>query len=310
MQGRDTISAGLAQPAGTATTASGAGARQADPNPRLARRTLDDLAAGRLALPSLPGIADRLIRLLAGGAATAAEIARIIGADPAITVKVMKAANGTIFRGHKRCRDVESCVVRLGHSAVTHLVTSISLLSVFRSRDPDARQAMTTLWRHSVHVGAVSKVLCDRIEGLDSDQALLAGMLHDIGAIPVIALAAREPDLIADRSGMAITVDRLKGPIGAELLRTWQLSPAIVECARDAEAWLRPARSLGYVDVVQLAQLHAYITEGGRPSGTPPLPETTAFRTLAAHCRMTPELSRQIIADAAREIDAIKALFG
>lgn len=246
-----------------------------------------DVESGRLPLPSLPGVAQRVIEILNQPSCTTQRVADVIATDPAIAAKLLRAANSAVYRGHTPCDSVNGAVVRLGTNAVQHLVTSISLLSVFASKDPEASRRMARVWSHSVRVAATARVLVQRLRRdgraeADPDQALLGGLLHDVGAVPLIDLSARDKEALGPPATVDAEIERLKGPVGALLLERWNFPAALVGVARDAEVWRRPRENpLDLCDLVQVAQLCA----GHGGPGAAHLPgfgASTAFRKLAA----------------------------
>ena len=54
---------------------------------------------------------------------------------------------------------------------------------------------METLWQHSAYVAALSFVLGRETPGIDPEQALLAGLIHDIGSVAAIGGVNRFPVL-------------------------------------------------------------------------------------------------------------------
>ena len=51
------------------------------------------------------------------------------------------------------------------------------------------RRVCNGLWAHSIEVAATSQVLARSVTHLDPEEALLAGLLHDIGALPILSRA-------------------------------------------------------------------------------------------------------------------------
>lgn len=273
-------------------------------------RFREDLEGGRLPLPSLPGVACRVIEVLQRPSCTAQRLAEVIAADPAIAAKLLRAANSPVYRGHTPCESVNAAVVRLGTNAVQNLVTSISLLSVFASRDEAASRRMARLWSHSLRVAATARVLVQRLRrdgrvDADPDQALLAGLLHDIGAVPLIDLSARDPGALGPAHQVEGEIDRLKGVVGALVLERWRFPAALVTVARCAEKWQRARETpLDLCDLVQVAQLCAGHA-GPAGAGLPGFGACTAFRKLAAE-GLRPHECLQILDESRTAIRAVE----
>ncbi|HDJ85589.1 MAG TPA: HDOD domain-containing protein, partial [Chromatiales bacterium] len=112
---------------------------------------------------------------------------------------------------------------------------------------------------------AIARVLAARIPGLSPDQAMLAGLLHDIGVLPILTHAENSPQLRGDM----ITLDRLvveyHPQIGAKILSSWKFPPSLVAVAAEHENLQRdPDGPPDLVDVVIVANLQSYL--GGTPN--------------------------------------------
>ncbi len=80
---------------------------------------------------------------------------------------------------------VKSAVSRLGLSRVQNLIIGLSIAqSMMKTQDLD--NYFKQCWQQSNHVAAISYVLAQQKSTIDLEQALLAGMIHNIGALPLI----------------------------------------------------------------------------------------------------------------------------
>ena len=107
---------------------------------------------------------------------------------------------------------------------------------------------MMAIWKHSREVAALSFVLAKITPGFNPEHALLAGLLHDIGAIPIITYADKHPDILEEKCDLDLLINQLKGEVGAAILTKWNFSEDLVATAREAENWLRqPGENLSTV---------------------------------------------------------------
>ncbi len=142
---------------------------------------MGELKAGRVALPSLPSIAVKIRRAIAGDDFDMGKLATIIGADPAIAARLIKVANSTVFRGESLCDSLKAALVRLGAERSQNIVTSLALRGLFHADQSHIRDRMLKAWQHAVEIAATSAVLARLSPGLGEDRALLVGLLHEIG---------------------------------------------------------------------------------------------------------------------------------
>jgi len=269
----------------------------------------DDLINDRLVLPSLPDIAIRIRHLIDQQEASVQQVARLVQTDLAISAKLMKIANGALYHG---LRPVESClqaVSRLGLESTRNLVVGFVLRNLFEEKIHSAlltRRAQQ-LWAHSVEVGAIAQVLAEVTPGMSPDEALLVGLLHDIGELVILSYAGNDRQLAEDSASLQRVITELKGELGGAILREWDFSEAFITAAEEAEKWRRdPAPEPDYCDIAIVAQLHSFMGTP-RMQGLPHLGEVPAFCKIA-HGELTPEMSVQLLDQAKTQISEVRHL--
>jgi HD-like signal output (HDOD) protein len=166
---------------------------------------------------------------------------------------------------------------------------------------------MLQLWRHSRRVAAIAYVLARLSPGLVADQAMLSGLLQNIGAIPLLCAAAKYSELLEDPEKLDRLVDALKPEVGALILRNWNFPQSAIDTVLQGDKWFRhTAQAADYGDLVIVAQLFSYI--GTRKMQRLPAPDLSpAFHKIAAG-KLNPLLSMSIINEAEKEIHAIEDL--
>lgn len=269
----------------------------------------DDLSNDRLVLPSLPDIAVRIRHLIDQEGASVQQVAKLVQTDLAISAKLMKIANGALYHG---LRPVESClqaVSRLGLESTRNLVVGFVLRNLFKEKIHNAMLAryVQRLWEHSVEVGAIAQVLAEVTPGMSPDEALLVGLLHDIGELVILSYAENYHELAEDPAALQRVITELKGELGGAILREWEFSDAFVTAAQEAEKWRRdPAPEPDYCDIAIVAQLHSFMGTA-RMQGLPQFGEVPAFCKIA-HGELTPEMSVQLLDQAKAQISEVRHL--
>ena len=213
----------------------------------------EDLEYDRLILPSLPEVAVKVREAVSRSTVPAREIARLIAVDPALSAQVMKVANSAFYPGRSPARDLTAAVVRLGGEAVRNLVLVIVAAQLFQAkRAPEVSRHLKRVWEHSLLVASLSRAIARRVAGLDEEVALLAGLIHRIGVMPVLDWAVKIPHFRDKPARLERLVDRFHAEIGATILAGWNYPEVLVQVVAEHAA---PAacRDPGYVGVVALA---------------------------------------------------------
>ena len=267
-----------------------------------------DLQHDRLAVPALPDIVLRY-RNIVNGDADVRRIKALIQTDPALTALLMKVANSAVYRASKPIGTIEDAIVRIGLKALQNFVIGFAMRKLFKTKSPHIKTQMEHLWTHSTEVAAISYVLAKKIGKFNPDHAMLLGLLHDVGTLPVLSYAELFPAIASDEQELAATIKALHGDVGGLIMTKWNFPDDFAQVAKEADDWQRDhAGFADYCDVVLIAQLFSFM---GKHIGhdTPPfdarvLPELTtlpAYRKLGLG-ELSPENSIAILHNAKEEI--------
>ena len=221
-----------------------------------------DLKANRLKLPTLPQAALKVSHVVDSPDASAKKVARIVGADAALSARLIQAANSPLLRGNAAVENVQAAVARMGMKTVRNLTTAFLIRQMFRSRHATLKQRLSHIWSHSVHVAAISYVLALRFTDLKAEEAMLAGLVHDIGKLPIVAKAEDHPELVHDPETLDELSARLHPTLGKLILQTWHFAPEFVRVAAEHDNLQRRSETLDLTDIVTVANLHSYTGNG------------------------------------------------
>lgn len=277
-----------------------------DSNPLLLR-CQQDMQSEALTLPTLPDISLKIRKAINDNKANNTKIARVVQIDPAITGRLIHIANSPFYLGRKKIESCPEALTRLGLKAAQHFITSFALKSVFVGKSLYIRKRMQDLWAHSSYVAAICAVLAHKTRGFDPDRAMLAGLVHDIGAVPILTYADRHPELGREPSHIEQTIQELRATIGVIVLRKWNFPSDFEDVVINAENWWRHTESEpDYTDLVILSQLHSFV-------GTlqihkyPRMDEIPAYRKLLKEDTST-DISKNILGLAKEEIWQIQQM--
>jgi HD-like signal output (HDOD) protein len=241
-----------------------------DAENRLTLQIYEDLNSDRLLLPSLPDVAIRIGEAINDDNSDARKIAALIETDPAISLKIVKAANSARFGGVSQIGTVAEAVARLGMQNTRFLVVTFALRELFRTDSRQLEKRMMQLWEHSRRIASLAQVLGSKVGGFNSHEAVLAGLVHDIGGIAVIGYARDVPEVAGDPVALESSIRSLRSQLGGMILSRWKLPPELVNVAKEAENWYRDHEgNADYTDLVIVAQVHDGIAEGIIPAAVP-----------------------------------------
>jgi HD-like signal output (HDOD) protein len=261
------------------------------------------LQSNRLILPTIPEISFKIRRVINDANASTSTIARVVQVDPSITARLIHIANSPLYRGRKQVDSCPEALTRLGLKTAQNIITAFSLKSVFNAGSPFINHQMIELWKHSSYVAALSAIIAHKLSGFDPDRAMLAGLIHDIGIVPVLMHADRHIELINHSDDLAEAVKQLRADIGLEIIRQWDFPEDFKEVVIHAENWRKnDDKVLDYSDIVMIAQLHSLIGIADRKT-LPSIVELPVYEKLANHLQIDDSIS--ILNKAKNEVEFI-----
>jgi len=99
-------------------------------------------------------------------------------------------------------------------------------------------------------------MLATTVPGINPEQALLAGLIHNIGALPILVLAEDDEDLFNNSDALGDIIEELQGPVGGLILETWNFGKAMTEVVKQAENFHYDHEGgANLVDLVQVSLL-------------------------------------------------------
>lgn len=255
-----------------------------DTSNQFLQRLLDDLANNRLVLPTLPEVALRVRDTVEDEMASAGQIAEIVATDPALAARLFQISNSPLYRGNRPIDDLKMAITRLGLGVVRNVVTSLAMQQIFQPTTDALDQRFRKIWEHSTEVAAISSVLAKQYTRLRPDEAMLAGLVHEIGALPILSRAEEDPSLVADDAQLDELLKNAAGTIGEAILKAWGFSDALVQVPNGVRDLRRQSGDKpDYVDVVQVAKLQALFGSQD-PLGRVDWSTVPAFAKLGIDC--------------------------
>ena len=161
-------------------------------------------------LPTPKGIAMQVITLSQKTDASNQAIANLIGADPALSARVIKAANILLANTSRPVVTIADAVMVLGIRSLRQLVLGIALIVDYR-HGPCKQFGYPHYWTHSLLTGIFAKHLAQHTRLASADEIFVTGLLSHIGRL---ALATAFPDeygeLLMQSKDQSISAQRLQ----------------------------------------------------------------------------------------------------
>jgi len=254
----------------------------------------------QLHVPSLPDVALRLRSALQKDI-DIADAVKIINLDPVISSKLIQVVNSPFYRTFNPITNSHDAVNRLGLKTTQNLVTSISMNNLFRSNNKQLNKRIQQLWQQSIQIASLSYTLASFSHKINPDEALLAGLVHNIGALPIVTYAESQAESDYTEQELEQTIATLHSRIGVYILKKWRFPESLQQIPAQVSNWYHDENpELQLSDIVLLARFHSQF--GSTHSHhLPPLHTLPAFLKLGDNA-LTPDMSLQVLHDAKEQI--------
>ncbi|MDX1366728.1 HDOD domain-containing protein [Pseudomonas sp.] len=212
-----------------------------------------------LVLPTLPEVALKVREAAEDPDIGIPQISKVIGNDAALTARIIKVVNSPLLRTNKEITDLQMAVSRLGINYTCNLATGLAMEQMFQATSDVVDRKMREVWNKSTEIAGICHVLCKHYTRLMPDQATLAGLVHQIGVLPILTYAEDHNELLSDSISLNHVIEQIHPLIGDKILRTWDFPELIAMVPSQHLDFTRDSAKVDYVDIVQVAILQSYL---------------------------------------------------
>lgn len=222
-------------------------------------------------LPSLPQALLQIMDLAERDDVGLAEIGAVVSQDAGLAAKIISTANSAYYsRGRSIC-SIDQCLSVMGAAQVRRIALNQSVAELFGRFQKTSGFDMRYFWHHVLCVAITARELAKRLGYANVDEAYLAGLLHDVGQLALLSVAAdRYLPIFKSATGEQRLMQEeqktfgLAHPeIGAWLAQRWNLHSFLADALlyhHEPLARVRDAHIL--VQIVTLANLFNNLFEG------------------------------------------------
>ncbi len=217
----------------------------------------------RIQLPTLPEVALEVRDAVENDSADAETIARMVAKDPALAARLLQVANSPVYGARQGIDSLQQAITRMGLKTVRSLVVSLAMKQIFQATSDALDDQFRATWDDSLQVAAISRMLADNVPELDKEQAMLGGLIHNIGALPILAKLDEWLGQDADLGLITSLVDELAPEVGTQILRHWHFNPSLAAIPTACvDLSYDPGSAATYADLVLVARLQHLAAKG------------------------------------------------
>lgn len=200
----------------------------------------------------------RLRKELQNPSLSLTRVAQVVQLEPLVATRLMRLANSATYAAlGDPVRELPSAINRLGLNMVRSTAMAVAVGAILHAKELVGFSKLAHgLWEHSIRSAAAARVLAKKFTRINADEALLAGLVHDLGAFYMLYRAVQYQELRERPDSLIHIIKDWHEGIGVTLLETLGLPPEIVEAAIDHDQPRPiPATLKSLVDIVYVANL-------------------------------------------------------
>lgn len=207
-----------------------------------------------LVLPTLPEVALNVREITEDEDSGIGDLIDVINQDAALSARILKVCNSPLFRGANEINNLNMAVSRLGMQYTSSLAMGLAMEQMFQATSEMVDVRMRETWKRSTEVAGICSVLARREGHLNPGQATLAGLIHAIGALPVLKYV-EDHDVQINSVMLDNLLDELQPVVGAKILEKWDFPEELRTVPKESVNFQRDIEKADYADLVMVALL-------------------------------------------------------
>ena len=184
-----------------------------------------ELSKGDLKLPSLPESVIRIKNALAEPDFTVEELARLIRPEPSLTGSILTMANSVAFkRAGNETTDLKIAISRIGSGMVQTAATTFALRQLREGAEfKDVEHLLAPEWAKATRAAAAIYLVAQVSRKAKPDEAMVVGLMHNIGRIYLYSRAKHYPDLFSSPADVESLLSSWHASVGKAIVEHWNL---------------------------------------------------------------------------------------
>lgn len=266
-----------------------------------------DLSGNEITFPTFLDITFQVRAALKDPNLSVEQLAKLIGAEPLMSAKIIRMANSVALNPSGReIADVKSAIVRVGMEAVRTVSFAVAMEQLLKSKQMQPFEDIShRLWEHTSHVAALCRVLARKLAKINGDEAMFAGLVHDLGVFYLMSRAANFPELANDKAELHALLVGWHDNIGHALLSAMGLPESVLVAVRDHETEREVSAVDNLSDVLFIANKIANRTASWRDAELDGEIDTSMLDSI-----FDAETLAEIIDESEEEVHSLKAALG
>lgn len=255
-----------------------------------------------LVLPTLPEVALNVREIAENPDSSIGQIVEVISNDAALTARIIRVCNSPLLRGSREIDNLNMAISRLGMTYTSNLATGLAMEQMFQATSEMIDRKMREVWQKSTEIAGICHVLARHYTKLKADQATLAGLVHQIGVLPILRYV-EEQDVRINSVILDQIINEIHPQIGAKILAKWDFPEELKNVPEEYQNFTRNMDKVDYSDLVMVATLQT-LMGSDHPHTQLDWTQISAFTRVG----LDPEIDMNEAEDLSEDMEAAMAL--
>lgn len=218
-------------------------------------------------LPAFPVIVQKVIQTVNDRHSSAGDFEQYVSKDQTLTAKVLRMANSPFYKANREIMLIRDAVVTLGYNTIRTIAFAAGTGDIFKKNLPQYGLRPGGLWKHSLSVAMVSRIVGKDLgfNAEDAEELFVCGLLHDIGKLILGKFIKNEDKVYIDTDSpdeICKREEELTGfnhsELGEIIAKKWKLPPKIGYTIKYHH---HPDEPMKYHEEVAIVNLADYVTK-------------------------------------------------
>ena len=266
-----------------------------------------DLSGDEITFPTFLDITFQVRTALKDPNLSVEQLAKLVGAEPLMSAKIIRMANSVALNPSGReIADVKSAIIRVGMEAVRTVSFAVAMEQLLKSKQMQPFENLSQkLWEHTSHVAALCRVLARKLAKINGDEAMFAGLVHDIGVFYLMSRASNFPEIVADKVALHGLLVGWHDNIGHALLSALGQPESVLTAVQEHETDREVTEIKTLTDVLYVANKIANRSASWREAEFDDAVDTSMLEEI-----FDAETLAEIVEESQEEVQSLKTALG
>lgn len=222
---------------------------------------VEKIRTDTLVIPSLPEVALKIRQLAEDPDVNLTKMAEMISHDPALSARIMKIANSAFVGRGIHVNTLHQATTRIGLRYIKNVVTAMAMEQLFVSKSVIIKKQMDKVWAQTLELTAFALTVMQEYNSnfkytdVNFDTMTLAGLLHNIGALPILTEAEKQLDIFGNEQFINETIAAISSPISVNIMRSWGFGEELIQVAEHWQTTEFEPKHPSYLDFIRIAAI-------------------------------------------------------